>query len=109
MLSPQGYDYVSLVRILHDHDDEPATQLLSNIHTNLAPGAKLLVAEPMAQVKGAEGMGEAFFGMYLWAMGSGRPRSPAEITEMCRAAGFSSIRSIATAQPVNASLILAQK
>lgn len=106
---PQGYDFASLVRILHDHDDLPAAKLLANIHAALAPGAKLLIAEPMARIARAEGMGEAFFGMYLWAMGSGRPRSPAEIAKMCRAAGFSSTRSIATAQPINASLILAQK
>jgi demethylspheroidene O-methyltransferase len=62
----------------------------------------------MARIPGAEPMGEAFFGLYLWAMGSGRPRSPAEIIAMCRAAGFASARSVATAQPVNASVIIAR-
>ena len=71
-------------------------------------GARLLIAEPMAQIAGAEPMGEAFFGLYLWAMGSGRPRSPAEIIAMLRAAGFSAARPVATAQPVNASIIIAQ-
>ncbi len=105
---PTGYDIVSLVRILHDHDDEPASRLLANIHKSLAPGGKLLIAEPMARVPGAEGMGEAFFGFYLWAMGSGRARSREEIAVMLRAAGFSKTRFIATPQPVNASLILAE-
>lgn len=104
---PQGYDMVSLVRILHDHDDGPAQALLANIRKSLAPGARLLIAEPMARIPGAEAMGEAFFGLYLWAMGSGRPRSPAEIIAMTRAAGFSSARFVATAQPVNASVIIA--
>ncbi len=104
---PTGYDFVSLVRILHDHDDKPAARLLANIHKSLAPGKRLLIAEPMARVPGAEGMGEAFFGMYLWAMGSGRARSRDEISTMLRKAGFSSSRFIATPQPVNASLILA--
>ena len=106
---PTGYNIVSLVRILHDHDDEPAQQLLSNIHKSLALGARLLIAEPMARVPGAEGVGEAFFGMYLWAMGSGRARSVPEIKAMLAKAGFSTTRSIATPQPVNASLIVAQK
>ena len=53
-------------------------------------------------------MGEAFFGLYLCAMGSGRPRSPAELVAMLRAAGFSRAQVIATAQPVNASVIIAQ-
>ncbi|WP_250645326.1 hypothetical protein [Porphyrobacter sp. HT-58-2] len=65
------------------------------------------MAEPMAQIPGAEAMGEAFFGLYLWAMGSGRPRSPVEIAAMCRTAGFSRAQPVATAQPVNASVIIA--
>ncbi len=105
---PQGYDMVSLIRILHDHDDGPAQALLANIRKSLAPGSRLLIAEPMARIPGAQPMGEAFFGLYLWAMGSGRPRSPAEITAMLRAAGFASIRPVATAQPVNASVIMAR-
>lgn len=104
---PAGYDMVSLVRILHDHDDAPAAALLANIRASLPPGARLLIAEPMARVPGAEPMGEAFFGMYLWAMGSGRPRSHVEIIAMCRAAGFARARLVPTAQPVNASVILA--
>lgn len=104
---PTGYDMVSLVRILHDHDDAPAAALLANIRASLRPGARLLIAEPMAQIPGAQAMGEAFFGLYLWAMGSGRPRSPAEIIAMLRAAGFATARSVATAQPVNASMIIA--
>lgn len=104
---PEGYDMVSLVRILHDHDDAPAQALLGNIRKSLAPGARLLIAEPMAQIPGTEPMGEAFFGLYLWAMGSGRPRSPGEIIAMTRAAGFASARFVATAQPVNASVIIA--
>ncbi|WP_324076422.1 MAG: methyltransferase [Erythrobacter sp.] len=105
---PQGYDMVSLIRILHDHDDAPAQSLLANIRASLAPGARLLIAEPMARIHGAEPMGEAFFGLYLWAMGSGRARSPEEIIAMLRAAGFASARLVATAQPVNASVIIAQ-
>jgi demethylspheroidene O-methyltransferase len=104
---PQGYDMVSLIRILHDHDDAPAQALLANIRNSLAPGARLLIAEPMARIRGLEPMGEAFFGLYLWAMGSGRPRSPEELAAMLRVAGFSRIQVVATAQPVNASVILA--
>lgn len=104
---PTGYDMVSLIRILHDHDDGPAQSLLANIRKSLVPGARLLIAEPMARISGAEPMGEAFFGLYLWAMGSGRPRSPAEIIAMCRTAGFARAQVIATAQPVNASVIIA--
>ncbi|WP_298468370.1 methyltransferase [uncultured Erythrobacter sp.] len=105
---PTGYDLVSLVRILHDHDDGPAQQLLTNIRASLTPDSRLMIAEPMAQVPGAEAMGEAFFGLYLWAMGSGRARSPKEIQLMLKTAGFSSSRLVATPQPVVASIIVAQ-
>lgn len=104
---PQGYDLVSLVRILHDHDDEPAQRLLGNIHRTLEPGARLIIAEPMADTPGAKGMGDAYFGWYLWAMASGRPRSAEEIRSMLRRAGFASSRKLATRQPVIASLIVA--
>ncbi|MFL0355876.1 methyltransferase [Erythrobacter sp. GH1-10] len=104
---PQGYDLVSLVRILHDHDDDPAMALLRNIRASLAPGARLLIAEPMAGIPGAEPMGDAFFGLYLWAMGSGRPRTPDEIQDMLHRAGFSRTRIVPTAQPVIASCIVA--
>ncbi|MEL6542475.1 MAG: methyltransferase [Pseudomonadota bacterium] len=104
---PQGFDMVSLVRILHDHDDEPAAALLRNIRQSLTPGQRLLIAEPMARIPGAEPMGEAFFGFYLWAMGSGRARSPQEIRAMLKDAGFSKSRLIAGPQPVIASLVVA--
>ncbi|MBD2841120.1 methyltransferase [Erythrobacter sp. KMU-140] len=104
---PEGYDIVSLVRILHDHDDEPAMALLRNIRGSLRPGGRLLLAEPMAAIPGAEAMGDAFFGLYLWAMGSGRPRTPDEISTMMREAGFSRTRVVPTAQPVIASCIVA--
>ncbi|MEE4539300.1 MAG: methyltransferase [Erythrobacter sp.] len=103
---PTGYDIVSLVRILHDHDDEPAARLLANIREGMAPGQRMLIAEPMARVPGVEGVGEAFFGMYLWAMGSGRARTPEEIAAMLRAAGFARTRRIKTLQAVNASIVL---
>lgn len=104
---PTGYDIISLVRILHDHDDGPALQLLQNIRKSLAAGGRLLIAEPMAQAPGAEAMGEAFFGMYLWAMGSGRPRSTSRIAAMAREAGFSRTQLIGTPQPINASIVVA--
>ncbi len=104
---PAGYDLVSLVRILHDHDDEPALTLLKKIRASLSKGGRLMIAEPMAGMRGAEAMGDAFFGFYLWAMGSGRPRTPNEIKQMLQQAGFDRTQSIATPQPVIAGIIVA--
>ncbi len=105
---PQGFDLVTLVRILHDHDDDQAQQLLANIHRSLAPGAHLLIAEPMAGTRSAKAMGDAYFGLYLWAMRSGRPRSRAQIAAMMERAGFANIRKIATRLPLIASIIVAR-
>jgi len=105
---PTGADIVTLVRVLHDHDDPAALALLKAVHRALPPGGTLLVAEPMAGTRGAEPMGDAYFGLYLLAMGSGRPRSAAEIRVMLAEAGFRSVRRRGTALPLVAQLIVAR-
>lgn len=106
---PHGADCITLIRILHDHDDQPAQQLLRNTHAALASGGRLVIAEPMADTPSARAMGDAYFGWYLLAMGSGRPRPAAEIKAMLRDAGFKQIRRIQTAMPVTASMIIATR
>ena len=49
--------------------------LLRAVHAALEPGGTVLIAEPMAGTPGAEPMGDAYFGLYLLAMGHGRVRS----------------------------------
>lgn len=105
---PAGYDVMTLVRVLHDHDDAPANQLLRNIAAALPPGGRLVIAEPMAETKGAETIGDAYFGLYLWAMGSGRPRSARAIRAMLKSAGFRRSWQVTTALPINVSVIVAQ-
>jgi demethylspheroidene O-methyltransferase len=105
---PKEFDLISLVRILHDHDDEPAMTLLRNIHRSLPVGGRLMIAEPMAETRGAEAMGDAYFGMYLWAMGSGRPRTASEIKGMLWAAGFASAHEIRTDLPLITRVLIAQ-
>lgn len=106
---PEGYDIITLVRILHDHDDEIAQDLLSKIHESLPPRGRLLIVEPMAESAGAERMGDAYFGLYLWAMGSGRPRSAATVKKMLQNAGFSAIKMVPTGLPIITSAIVAIK
>ena len=67
--------------------------LLRAVAPRLPPGGTLLIAEPMAETPGAEAMGDAYFGFYLLAMGSGRPRTAREIAAArCASAGFARIR-----------------
>lgn len=104
---PEGADLITLVRVLHDHDDGPALAILRSIRAALAPAGRLLIAEPMAGARGAERMGDAYFGMYLWAMGRGRPRRADEICALLREAGFSSARALKPRNPLLVSTILA--
>jgi demethylspheroidene O-methyltransferase len=105
---PSGADLITLVRVLHDHDDAPALKFLSAVRRILPAGGKLLLAEPMADTKGAEPVGAAYFGFYLLAMGSGRPRRFADIENLLIQAGFSRVRRIPTSQPLLTSLLLAE-
>lgn len=106
---PPGADIATLIRVLHDHDDARVKIVLRSVHRALADGGTLVVAEPMAETPGAESMGDAYFGFYLLAMGRGRPRSSACLIEMLRDAGFTNVRRVATAQPLQTQLLLAQK
>lgn len=102
---PPGADLITLNRILHDHNDRDALDILRRIRTALAPAGTLLVTEPMACTPGAESSGDAYFGFYLLAMGQGRPRTAAEIAAMTRAAGFSRSAIVATNTPLIARMI----
>ena len=106
---PQDVELFSLIRVLHDHDDEPVVSLLTRLHAALKPGGHLLIAEPMAGTAGAEAIGDTYFGFYLWAMGSGRPRTADELKGMCLAAGFSGIREFNTPIPALTRVLVAEK
>lgn len=105
---PRGADIVSLIRVLHDHDDESARAILRGIRAALPSGGALLLAEPMAETAGAEPIGDAYFGFYLLAMGRGRPRAPREIARLLTDAGFADVRRLATRRPLLVSAIIAR-
>lgn len=102
---PGGYDLITLVRVLHDHDDAPVSELLAAVRQALAPGGRALIVEPLAETPSAPRVGHAYFGFYLAAMRSGRPRSCAEYRAMARAAGFSAARLLPTPVPLVASVV----
>jgi demethylspheroidene O-methyltransferase len=106
---PAGADAISLVRVLHDHDDAAALRLLRAAARALPPGGVLLVAEPMSGARGAERVGDAYFGFYLHAMGRGRPRTPAQVSQLMSAAGFTQIRAYGTRIPLLTQVLAAQR
>jgi demethylspheroidene O-methyltransferase len=103
---PQGADVVSLVRVVHDHDDEVVLRLLRAVRQALPPGGRLLLAEPLAESPGSEPVA-AYFHVYLWAMGQGRPRSAAQLAALLQAAGFGRVRQVATRAPLLTGLLVA--
>jgi demethylspheroidene O-methyltransferase len=106
---PGGHDLITLVRIAHDHDDSAVADLFARIHAALPTGGRLLIVEPMAG-PGIEGrVGAAYFGLYLWAMGSGRARTGDEYCAMLKVAGFARVRRVPTALPMVASALVAIK
>jgi demethylspheroidene O-methyltransferase len=104
---PGGFDLVSLVRILHDHNDDVVRELLRSVRAAIAPGGVILVAEPMRETPGAETVG-AYFGFYLMAMGQGRPRSARELASMLEEAGFSSVSLRRTSAPLLTRVLVAR-
>lgn len=106
---PTGADVASLVRVIHDHDDGPALTLLKRAHEALPAGGALLIAEPMAGTPGAEAMGDAYFGFYLLAMGSGRPRTVSELAALARSAGFAEAKPLPTRRPLLVRVLLCRK
>lgn len=97
---PGGADLATLVRVLHDHDDAAVRALLRRVRAALVPGGTLLIAEPMAGSPETRRMAEAYFAFYLLAMGSGRARSPEELTVFLLEAGFTDIRTLRTRRPL---------
>lgn len=93
---PKGADLITLIRVALDHDDDAVETLLARARKTLDPGGVLLLAEPMAD---SAKVGDAYFGLYLWAMGSGRARSSSELRGMLERAGFSNVRVLSTGLP----------
>jgi len=105
---PSGADLITLVRILHDHDDAGVARLLRSARDALPAGGALLVAEPMSAAPKADRIADAYFGFYLLAMGRGRARTPRRIMEMMREAGFQRTRLLKTRTPSLLRVIIAR-
>jgi len=104
---PAGADIACLVRVLHDHDDRTALDILRAIHAALPPEASFWSPNRW-QERSCRSCGR-LFRFYLMAMGSGRPRRPDEIARLLKAAGFGRIVQRRTRQPLLTRLISAQR
>lgn len=103
---PTGFDAISLVRILLDHDDDTACRILTAARQALPPGGCVIVAELMSGAPGAETISDAYFGLYLFAMGRGRPRSAEGIRALMIEAGLTEIRAVNTRRALMTQLVV---
>ena len=106
---PVGADLITLIRVVHDHDDGPAAALLKHVFDALPPKGVVLIAEPMLDTAGAEPVGGAYFGFYLLAMGRGRARTPRMLKTLLVNAGFRRPRILWVRQPLQARVMVAYK
>ncbi|MGH6623261.1 MAG: methyltransferase [Burkholderiaceae bacterium] len=106
---PDGADLITLVRVVHDHDDDAALRILRAVHDRLPPDGVLLIAEPMAGTAGAETVGDVYFNFYLLAMGRGQARTPEELTCLLRAAGFGRVEFPRMRRPLQTRLAVAHR
>lgn len=105
---PNDADLISLVRVVHDHDDENVMRLLRRIRLLMVPATTLMIAEPMAGDATAATVGAAYFNFYLMAMGTGRARTAKEIAGMLQAAGFDDVSERKTNLPMQCKILIAQ-
>jgi demethylspheroidene O-methyltransferase len=101
-LLPAGMDVVTLVRVLHDHDDDDVLALLRNVRRSMTVSNRLLVAEPFAGLGGLD----AYFATYFGAMGQGRLRRVEEIKDLAAKAGFGNMKRLRTNMPLITGVIL---
>jgi demethylspheroidene O-methyltransferase len=106
---PEGADLVTLVRVAYDHPDERVLKILTAIRRVLQRrGGHLLLAEPLAGTPGARAMGDAYFGLYLLAMGKGRARSAESLGGLMKQAGFREVKSLSTRLPLQTGVLMAR-
>lgn len=106
---PKGADLISLIRVIHDHDDPAAMRLLSAVFAALPDGGALLIAEPLAASETAHRGVDAYFSFYLFAMGAGRMRTASVLKQMLQTAGFKGIREATVRRPWQVRVLVAHK
>jgi demethylspheroidene O-methyltransferase len=104
---PTGPDAISLIRVLHDHDDAESAALLSSCQEALPKGGRLILAEPMGLENRGDPATDTYFGFYFRAMGRGRCRTAEENRRLLVAAGFQKVTEIKTAMPFLARVLMA--
>jgi demethylspheroidene O-methyltransferase len=106
---PVGFDTVSCVRVLYDHDDQTVSDLLLKIHSSLPTGGRIVISEPMLGELSPNKWGDTYFATYTYAMKTGKTRSPSQVSELLEKIGFSKIKIFPSRRPFVTTVIEAHK
>ena len=88
---PPGGDIYLLKRVLQEHEDEPAREILGRCRAAMADGGRLLVAEPDISTRYGQ-----LFDIFMLAVLGGRLRSEAEMRDLFVGSGLRLTRTIGT-------------
>ena len=106
---PPGFDTVSCVRVLYDHDDQTVSDLLLKIHSSLPLGGRIVVSEPMLGELSPNKWGDTYFATYTYAMKTGKTRSPSQVSDLLKKNGFSRVKVFPSRRPFVTTVIEAYK
>ncbi len=106
---PSGFDVITLIRVLYDHDDEVVRSLLAKIFEALPAGGELLVSEPMRGHDQPTRAGDIYFGLYCRAMKTGKARDAKTISNLLIQAGFAGVTMLPARRAFVTSMVVARK
>ena len=106
---PTGFDTVSCIRVLYDHDDQTVSSLLAKIHSSLPEGGRIIVSEPMLGEFSPNKWGDTYFATYTYAMKTGTTRSPSQVSDFLYKSGFKKVKIFPSRRPFVTTVIEAHK
>jgi O-methyltransferase/methyltransferase family protein len=93
---PEGGDAYIMKHIIHDWDDERATQILRNCHRAMRPGGKVLIVDAVIPPGNSAHFGKLLDLEMLVLTPRGRERTQTEFRELLKRSGFKLRRVVPT-------------
>jgi SAM-dependent methyltransferase len=98
---PSGADAIIMKHIVHDWDDNSATQILETCHRALGPRGRVLIVDPVVPLGNVPHYGKLLDLEMLVLTPRGRERTKIEFTKLLSSAGFRLSRVLPTKGPLS--------
>lgn len=85
---PSGYDYYTLINILHDWDDESCEKILRNVSDAMRKDSILIVAETFLPQEYAPDAQTSIMNLHLMTVLGGKKRKQFEVVKLLKKSGF---------------------